>query len=37
MRKDIKQRENRTGLKEVEDEKSGKTKYVEDDRFEGVS
>ncbi len=36
MRKDIKKRENRSGLKTVEGE-DGKIKYVEDDRFEGVS
>ena len=31
----MKKRENRKGLKTVE--KDGKVKYVEDDRFEGVS
>ena len=36
MRKDIKKREGRSGLKTVEGG-DGKIKYVEDDRFEGVS
>ena len=36
MRKDIKKREHRKGMKTEEGE-DGKVKYVEDDRFEGVS
>lgn len=36
MRKEIKKREGRSELKTVEG-KNGKPKYVEDDRFEGVS
>lgn len=35
MRKEKKRREGRKGLKTVE--KDGKVKYVEDDRFEGIS
>jgi len=35
MRRETKKREARKGLKTVE--KDGKIKYVEDDRFEGIS
>jgi hypothetical protein len=35
VRKEIKKREARKGMKTIE--KDGKLKYVEDDRFEGVS
>jgi hypothetical protein len=36
MRKEIKKREHRSGIKTVEGD-DGKITYVEDDRFEGVS
>lgn len=35
MRKETKKREARKGLKTIE--KDGKVKYIEDDRFEGIS